>query len=218
MEEEKTPQKSPETQKKPLLPKYQWSWKFFFNSFVWLGLLMFIVDLITKWVAVKSLGLDSYTTTAESNNGAITTHGSAVTLIPNFLYLICTINPGSAYSFGANLPWMRYVFIVISWVATFAILYYWYTQLGKHDNLINSVFALCFAGAIGNGIDRTFYWPGTTGFSGVVDWIQFYLFPGANGWFPFPTFNIADACLTVGVAIAIVTLIVRAIKESRPAK
>jgi hypothetical protein len=130
MEEEKTPQKSPETQKKPLLPKYQWSWKFFFNSFVWLGLLMFIVDLITKWVAVKSLGLDSYTTTGQFNK-----------------FCICM---------------------------------------------------LCFAGALGNGIDRTFYWPAIDGLqrSGGLDSVlsQSRI---ANGWFPFPDLqHVRTACLT----------------------
>lgn len=199
------------------LPHYHWDKRFFFLSFGWLGVLLFALDLLTKWLVVNYVGMGATTYPSGTNSGSIVINGG-VTLIPNFLYVICTSNPGSAYSFGANLPWMRYVFIAISWIASFGIVYYWYTGLKKHDNLVNSILMLCFAGALGNAIDRTFYWPNTVGFSGVVDWIQVYLFPGLENWYPFPTFNLADSCLVVGVAMAIVMLIVREIKERKAQK
>lgn len=192
---------------------FHWTFKSFFFSFAWLFLLLLIADLVSKWVIVNTVGVHAQTIL--NPDGSISTQGGAVTLIPGFLYIIGTVNPGSAYSFGANLPWMRYVFIAISWIASLAIIYYWYTQLKKNDYLINSVFMLCLAGALGNAIDRTFYWNETTGFSGVVDWIQFYLFKGLDNLYPFPTFNIADSCLTIGVVMALVILIVRDIKAHK---
>jgi lipoprotein signal peptidase len=70
---------------------------------------------------------------------------------------------------------------------------------------------LCFAGALGNAIDRTFYWPNITGFSGVVDFLSFQF----GDWVPFGSFNVADSCLVVGCLMAAITLIVRAIKEKK---
>ena len=69
--------------------------------------------------------------------------------------------------------------------------------------------ALMIAGAVGNLIDRAFYWPSTTGFDGVVDWIIF-VFWGHE----FAMFNIADASLVVGVAILIVQMFIDEIKEA----
>jgi signal peptidase II len=175
---------------------FVWTWKSAFYSFVWLGVLMFGIDLLSKWLVVFNLGVNT---------------GNQIEVIPGFFYLWPLTNLGSAYGAGDNIYWMRYVYIVISWAASILIPYYWYKQLYKHDNLMNSVFMLCFAGAIGNAIDRTFYWPNITGFSGVVDFLSIRL----GNWVPFGSFNIADACLVVGCVMAAVTLLVRAIKGEK---
>jgi hypothetical protein len=80
--------------------------------------------------------------------GNVSAYGNTVTLIPGFLYIICALNQGSAFSVGASVNWMRYVFIVISWGASYRMLWYWYKHLNKHDNLMNSILMLCFAGAV----------------------------------------------------------------------
>lgn len=193
--------------------KFVWTWKSLFFSFVWMALLLIVLDQLTKWLVMLNVGTTSGTSVDASGN--VSAYGKTVTLIPGFLYIICALNQGSAFSVGASVNWMRYVFIVISWAASIAMLWYWYKHLNKHDNLMNSIIMLCFAGAFGNAIDRTFYWNETTGFSGVIDWIQFYLFKGSSVFYPFPTFNIADSCLTIGVAMAVVTLIVRDIKSKK---
>lgn len=178
-----------------------------------MALLLIVLDQLTKWLVMLNVGTTSGTSVDASGN--VSAYGKTVTLIPGFLYIICALNQGSAFSVGASVNWMRYVFIVISWAASIAMLWYWYKHLNKHDNLMNSIIMFCFAGAFGNAIDRTFYWNETTGFSGVIDWIQFYLFKGSSVFYPFPTFNIADSCLTIGVAMAVVTLIVRDIKSKK---
>jgi signal peptidase II len=201
--------------KKENSPKFVWTWKSLFFSFVWMAVLLIVLDQLTKWLVMKNIGTASGTSV--DGQGNVSAYGNAVTLIPGFLYIICALNQGSAFSVGASVNWMRYVFIVISWGASGVMVYYWYKHLNKHDNLMNSILMLCLAGAVGNAIDRTFYWNDTTGFSGVIDWIQFYLFKGSNIFYPFPTFNVADSCLTIGVLMAVVTIIVRDIKERKEA-
>ena len=49
-------------------------------SFVWLALLIFVIDIITKWVVQNNLK----------------DNPSGVTLIPNFLHIILTHNLGAS--------------------------------------------------------------------------------------------------------------------------
>ena len=173
----------------------KWSWKGFFFSFAWLAVLLFVIDIVSKWAVV---------------NAAKGVEGEIATVIPNFFHISFAINPGSAFGLGADQAWARYLFIVISWVGSLAITYYWLRTIHKHDYLVNSIFAMCLAGALGNAIDRTFYWQSTVGFSGVVDFFDFEFW----GWH-FATFNFADACLVVGVALALLVMVVRMIKERK---
>ena len=79
---------------------------------------------------------------------------------------------------------------------------------------------LLASGAIGNLIDRAFYWNAITGFDGVIDFLQFYLGGGPGAavtWVnPFADFNFADAYLTVGVVMLIVLFIVDFVKHPEP--
>jgi len=210
--EEKNEQQTAEGAKQ----KFTWTWRNFFFSFAWMAIVLIVLDQLTKWLVMNNIGTSS--STFLSSDGTIVAYGKTVTLIPNFLYIICALNEGSAFSVGASVSWMRYVFIVISWGASVVMVYYWRKHLDKHDNLMNSIIMLCLAGAMGNAIDRAFYWQGTVGFSGVIDWVQFYLIKGTKYLYPFPTFNIADSCLTIGVVMAVVTLIVRDIKDKKNEK
>lgn len=173
----------------------QWSWKGFFFSFAWLAVVLFAIDILSKWAVVTAAG---------------GVQKDLVTVIPNFFNIIFTINPGSAFGLGADQVWARYVFIVISWVGSLGITYYWLRHIHKHDYIVNAIFAMCLAGALGNAIDRTFYWESTVGFSGVVDFFDFEFW----GWH-FATFNFADACLVIGVLLALVVMVVRMIKERK---
>ena len=61
--------------------------------------------------------------------------------------------------------------------------------------------SLVFSGAIGNFIDRM-----TLGF--VRDFFSFYIFG-----YPFPVFNVADICITVGIALILVSMFIDDKKE-----
>ena len=200
MEEEIKVETPVETEKKPLFEKkeakFEWNLKNIFFSFLWLAPLLIIIDQVTKWAVVNAFDKQK---------------GASFVVIPNFFTIKLQYNQGSSFSLGADIPWMRFVFIAISWIASAGIIFYWIKYLKKKDVLVDVVFALCLAGALGNAIDRTFYWEPVVGFSGVVDFLAFRLF----GFYDFAVFNVADACLVVGVFMFVIIVIVRDILEAK---
>lgn len=209
MEEEKQESKPEElTIKKQ--EKFKWTWKSFFFSFFWLAAVIIAIDLISKWAIVNYFAANP----VKENPNLPSSY--SIEVIPQFFYLTLSFNKGSSFGMGSDISWMRYVYIVISWLASAAILYYWIKNLNKKDHLIDCVLALALGGALGNAIDRTFYWENITGFSGVVDFFQFYIFGFDHD--SFAIFNVADSALVVGMCILIVVVIVRSIKEAKAKK
>lgn len=166
-----------------------------FHSFVWVAVLVFIVDIVTKWVVQNNLVYD---------------HNS-VTLIDNFLYITLIHNTGASFGIGSSgeLGW-RIFWIIISFVLTGAIIFVFAKYFKKFSYTQRIALSLMIGGAFGNLIDRTFYWQSTVGFDAVIDWINFHF-----GSIDFAIFNIADACLVIGVLILVLVEIINLIKEVR---
>lgn len=186
--------------------KFVWTWKSFFLSFLWLSVLIIALDLASKWGIVNFFRANPNV----MENPHLSSN--SIEVIPHFFYLTLSFNKGSSFGMGSTVSWMRYVFIVISWLASAAIVVYWLKNLHKNDHLIDCILMLALGGAIGNAIDRTFYWEPVTGFSGVVDFFQFYIFGFDHD--SFAIFNVADAALVVAMIMLIVVIIVRSIKEA----
>ncbi len=168
-----------------------------------IALLLLLLDLLSKWLVQNLLPLNT-----------------PVEVIPNFFYITKSYNTGAAFSLGATWGvWGRVLGIAISLVMSIAIIWYWVANNKKLHNFERACLMLLSSGAVGNLIDRAFYWEGTVGFDGVVDFLQFYLGGGPsaphNSVNPFATFNVADACLTVGVILMVVAMIVDLIKNGK---
>ena len=168
--------------------------------FMALTLVLVVIDLITKWACQLNL-----------------TPGVPVEVIPNFFYLNLSYNTKIAFSLGIEGVGGRVINILISLVFSVGVPLYWIKKDKTWNTFYRIVAMLIFAGAVGNLIDRAFYWTGTTGFDGVIDFAQFYLGGGPSKGVsflnPFATFNIADAYLVVGVLLLVVYVIVDAIKN-----
>ena len=162
-------------------------------SFVWLALLIFVIDIITKWVVQNNLK----------------DNPSGVTLIPNFLHIILTHNLGASFGMGSNgeLGW-RIFWISVSIILTGVLIFVFTKYFAKFNKLQRAALALMIGGAFGNMIDRIFYWNSIVGFDGVIDWIDFQF-----GSWHFATFNIADSALVIGVIIIIFVEVVNIIKD-----
>ena len=176
------------------------SLKKFFYSFVWLMVLLFVIDIVTKWVVVKYYGVDLM------NIGVHHEDAEVVTVIKNFIYIGAAINNKAAFSLGPS----RVVLLIISIVMSVGFIAFYIIQYKKINTVYRLALALMIAGAVGNLIDRAFYWPSTTGFDGVVDWILFVFW----GW-EFAMFNIADACLVIGIIIILIEMIIEEVKEEK---
>ena len=136
--------------------------------------------------------------------------GESHDIIGSFLRITYIENPGMAFgvTFGDET---KLFFSLFSLLAGGAVLWYLYT-LRNGPLLPRLALALILAGAFGNFIDRTFYGVmyGTAPlFHGsVVDFVDVDFFTMTIGRFHldrWPVFNIADACVSVGVVIFILT-------------
>jgi len=183
----------------------------FAKSFIWLGLLMLIIDIVTKNVVIANRDAIK----ASSEHGII--------LIPNFLAINYVINTGAAFGLSAGNTEAGYVvnrviYIIIAIIASAALIGFLVKkelEVKKGKGLpLKKYYKACIflilAGALGNLIDRIAYTPEYLGYqyNGVVDWINFFGIWGYN-------FNIADSCLVIGVIMVIVMLIVEEVQDSR---
>ena len=167
--------------------------KWFFGSFIWLGVLVLIIDLVSKLVVV-------------ANKDYITSQGGVV-LINNFLRINYVINSNFVFGIGKNNPdsyqATRIAFCVVALVIVVGIIFYLVKKWGKTGKMIKACLMMIIAGALGNVIDRVFYTPQFLGnpYNGVVDWIDFY------GVWKF-NFNIADSAVVIAAILLIVYMIV----------
>ncbi len=112
-----------------------------------------------------------------------------VTIIPGVLRLIFVRNTGSAFGLFQGSSEILKVLAVVAVV----ILGVYYARAAARDGLLAVALGLQVGGAFGNIIDRFRY-----GY--VIDWIDLPRFP---------TFNLADSGITIGVVLLIYCLLFR---------
>jgi signal peptidase II len=105
-------------------------------------------------------------------------------------------NPNAAFGFMAFLPSdLRYrLFLVISALAMVFVVYY-YRRLAIGQRFLQVALALVLSGTIGNLIDRLAR-------RYVIDFIDWYWWNRPD--LRWPTFNLADSMLVVGIAMLLV--------------
>lgn len=140
---------------------------------LWLSFAVLVVDQLTKWAALA--GLD---------------YARPVEILPFFDFTLL-YNTGAAFSFLADHDgWQRWFFVFLAVVITVALLA-WLAFVAIRDGRIKAGITLLIGGAVGNVIDRVLH-------GHVVDFLDFHV----AGWH-WPAFNIADAAITIGVALII---------------
>jgi len=112
--------------------------------------------------------------------------GESIEVIKGFFYITSHENDGAAWGI---LEGQMIILIFITFIA-FALFYFLLKEINFKEKLFYSVSViLLISGAIGNFIDRVL-----AGY--VVDFLDFIIFG-----YDFPTFNVADMALVIGVAI-----------------
>jgi len=119
-------------------------------------------------------------------------------VIPNYFSLILSHNPGIAFSFFSNSSGMgTRVFLIVGSLLVIAFIA-WLLVAGHDDSRVNAAgLALLLGGAAGNLTDRIVH-GAVTDFLQV--WLRFMHFAIFNPW---PTFNLADAAVTIGAILLI---------------
>jgi signal peptidase II len=120
-----------------------------------------------------------------------------VTVIDGFMVLKYAENPGAAWGFlsSQSESFRKWFFLLISLLAITAISIMLH-RLDSDQGLPAVAFAVILSGAVGNFIDRL-------RFNYVIDFIDMYI--GDSHW---PTYNVADIAITVGVGLLLVDLLV----------
>ena len=151
---------------------------------LWLSLVVLVLDQATKWLVLGLL--EPF---------------EVIELIPN-LNLTLMFNTGAAFSFLANAGgWQRWLFALVAVGITIGLTV-WLLRLKSGEGWLAFGLALLIGGAVGNLIDRVLL-------GHVVDFIQEYLPVIPLALFnPWPSFNIADSAISVGVVIMLITTLV----------
>lgn len=144
---------------------------------LWVSLVIFIIDRYTKYLALNDLSLMS-----------------PDAILP-FFNLTLVYNQGAAFSFLAHASgWQVWFFGLIAMVISVSIII-WLATLSYQNRWLSVALALIVGGALGNLFDRLIY-----GY--VIDFIDLYV-----SHFHWPVFNVADMAVCVGAGMLLIDLI-----------
>lgn len=128
-----------------------------------------------------------------------------ITVIPGFFDIVHAQNSGAAMGLLSNFAYRQWVFFGFT-VLAIGVILNMLRQLALKDRFLPLVLGLIFSGAIGNLIDRIH--KGT-----VTDFLRVHAdgWPAARDWLigqfgtaEWPSFNVADSALVVGVALFVI--------------
>lgn len=156
-----------------LTPASRWQRILGYRLLLVLAVVIFALDQVTKLWIIDRLPLGSYGP-----------HES-ITVIPGFFYLVHVGNTGAAWSMLTGKSTLLAAIAII----TLAGIYFFRSSLGLRDRLAQIAFGLLCGGIVGNLVDRIQH-------QHVVDFLDFHF-----GSYVYPTFNVADSAICVGVVL-----------------
>jgi signal peptidase II len=129
----------------------------------------------------------------------------SIALIPNYLDITYTLNPGAAFSMLAEAPpWVRRAFLLSMSCAAIIVLAVLIVRAERVS--INSVaFAMIMGGATGNLIDRALRG------GRVIDFMRAHYYD-----LNYPVFNVADSAISIGVVLIILVSFFGGDDEPKP--
>lgn len=139
----------------------------------WIALVVLASDQLTKFWVVDTLPFPSYGP------------GQWIPVIDGFFHLVHVGNTGAAWSLFTG----QSTLLALLAFLTLGAIYYWRRTLGLRERWMQISFGLLCGGIVGNLIDRLAY-------GHVVDFLDFHF-----GSYIYPTFNIADSGIVIGVGI-----------------
>ena len=128
----------------------------------------------------------------------------SIAIIPNYLDITYTQNPGAAFSMLADAPpWVRKTFLLTMACAAIIVLLVVIVR-AESVSLTSISFALILGGAMGNLIDRAIR-------GRVIDFMRAHYYD-----LNYPIFNVADSAISIGVMLIMLTAFFGRDHEPRP--
>ena len=158
------------------------------NRYYFLAVLILALDLLTKWWIRTTFELHQ-----------------SLEIIPGYLRIIRVHNTGVAFGLFADFhsAWKPYLLALMAVVAVVVIVIY-SARMPSGRIMLQLALAVTMGGILGNFIDRI-----VRGF--VVDFIEFHV----HDSFYWPTFNVADSAITLGIALLLLDTVIN--PEEQPA-
>ena len=183
-------------------------------AFAALALGILVADQASKWAALAALtdamqgvidGAASWAGLGRFLSSEHPARRGAITVVGNYFHLRYVENPGAAWGFlsGSAAAWRTPFFLAVSLAAMGFILLHYRRSSGSQP-LMRVALAMVFGGAVGNFFDRA-----RLGY--VIDFIDWHL----GEAFTWPTFNVADAAISVGGIFLVITLFSESSQQSR---
>ena len=123
---------------------------------------------------------------------------SSAPVVPGFFHITLVRNKGALFGLFQDLPdpYRGTLFTIVPVLAIILMLVFQY-RTTIHDTATQTGLALILGGAFGNLVDRL-----RLGY--VTDFLD--VFVGDHHW---PAFNVADSCISIGVALLLFDLLAR---------
>lgn len=127
--------------------------------------------------------------------------GEEIRVIPGLFSIVHRQNPGAAFGMFRNFEYRHLMFVAFTVVAA-AVIIDLFRRLPPTDRFMSATLGLIFSGAVGNAIDRihkqtvTDFLKVYTDIPALKTWLVANF--GTNEW---PSFNVADSALVVGVIL-----------------
>jgi len=177
------------------------------KMFIWVTVVGVALDQWTKYLVVKHLtrSFDLVGGEALGFWGGVwrwivhrhPPRGTVVEISRDFWHLRYVENPGAAWGFLSSAgQWFRVPFFLLVSCAAMAFIIAYFRKTTAGQGLLRVALAMVFSGAVGNFLDRI-----RLGY--VIDFVDWHWYDR----FTWPTFNIADAFISVGVGLLILDML-----------
>lgn len=181
-----------------------------------ISFLVVFLDQATKFWAVGALtpafaeasgffeSLSAFLGAEHPCRGVTRTECPTLTVVEGFWYWRYVENPGAAWGFLRDAdPSVRIPFFYAISVLAVVFIISFYRKLEEDKRLTMVALALVLGGAVGNFLDRLHL-------TYVIDFIDMFI--GSYHW---PTYNIADSAISVGVGLLMLEWLLEAVTAKK---
>jgi len=142
-------------------------------------ILFIVIDIVSKVLVFKFVG-----------------EGNVIEVIKNLFYIEPVYNTGASFGMLKGMQW----FFIVLTILVLPLIIWFFIKLKTNNAFYITTFSFIVAGAVGNLIDRIFFYK-------VRDFIFIKFFPAI--------FNFADICITVGVICLAICFIMELVNKKK---